>query len=181
MQEGEALAIYDWLATVELIGDLEVVLKQAENLASQLEKLRSIGPGRGESLAYVDVTEHLRKHIGQLSEEANSLRDVARRRIAALYPKASLLRHRLEYLEARRAIGMVSEEVYMEARDELIGKAGEDEDSMMRLIRLVDLIDKVMLKITSLMEITNEQQQGISLQGNGDSSSTKIVSSTSQI
>jgi hypothetical protein len=164
------LAIYDWLTTTELIEELEVVMRQAESLVSQLEKLRSIGSIGRDSLAYNDVAEHLGKQIGQLSEEAISLRDVGKRRIATLYPKASLIRHRLEYLDARRAIGTVSEEIYIEARNELIDKAGEDEDSMMRLMRLIELIDKVMLKIPSLLNLPKKQHD-ISLQENRESNS----------
>jgi len=167
----------NYLATFELIEELEVVLKQSERLASQLEKLKNIGSGSAESPAYVDIDKHLRTQIGQLIEVAVILGKVARKRIEILSPKASLLRHRLEYLETRRAIGMVSEEVYVGARNELMGRAGDVEDSMMHLMKLVDELEKVMLKIGALLSVPSYRSMGQQTEKRGGSS-TVIVPST---
>jgi len=163
-------------ATFELIDELEGILKQWERLASQLERLINIGASSPESLAYDDIDKHLRTQIGQLIDVAVSLGDAARKRIDALSPKASLLRHRLEYLETRRAIGMVSEEVYVAARNELMGRAGDVEDSMMHLMKLVDELEKVMLRTEALFKVPT--RRGMGQQAEKGSGSTIIVQST---
>jgi hypothetical protein len=138
---------------------LEGLIKEAQSLVSQLEKLRSMRTSIGfESEAYVDVERSLINRIGQLAEKASSLRDAARKRISSLSPEASMLRHRLEYLEARMAIGMVEEKVYLEARDELMGRVGEVEDSLMQLVKLVDMLEKIMIKFDSLLKAPAESK-----------------------
>lgn len=153
-------------------------MKQVERLNSQLEKLRSIYTSSSNSLAYVDVDKHLRIQIGQLAKVAVFLRDMAIKRISALSPKASLLRNRLEYLETRRAIGMVSEDIYLEARRELIGRAGEVEDSMVQLIKLVDQFERVMLKSETLLKAPAETRQSSGHVEKRDSTSTISITST---
>jgi len=167
----------NYLATFELIDELEGILKQWVRLASQLERLINLGASSPESLAYDDIDKHLRTQIGQLIEIAVSLGDTARKRIDALSPRASLLRHRLEYLETRRAIGMVSEDVYVAARNELMGRAGDVEDSMMHLMKLVDELEQVMLRTEALLKGPTHRGMGQQAEKKG-SGSTIIVQST---
>jgi len=144
---------YDHLTTIEFIEELEGVVKKAEEFASQLEKLIGICSGSStDSLAYMDFEMYLRTQIQQLIETVTSLEGSTRKRVGELSPKASLLRHRLEYLENRRAIGMISEEVYSEARNEILGRVGDIEDSMMYLMKLINQVEMAMMKIESLLK-----------------------------
>jgi hypothetical protein len=174
---GKAQALsYEYLWTAEIIEQLEGLIKEAQSLASQLEKLRSMRTSIGfESEAYVDLERYLINRIGQLAEKANSFRDAAKKRISSLSPKASLLRHRLEYLEARMAIGMVEEKVYLEARDELMGQVGEVEDSLMQLVKLVDMLEKVMIKFDSLLKAPTESKMSEKLEKAGREPKRDIV------
>jgi hypothetical protein len=139
-----------YLTTLELVEALEGVIKQLEKLASQLEKLRDLWASGSQSEVRADINRYLMAQFGQLANVGLFLKDIAKRRIGALTPKASLLKRRLEYLETRSAIGMISEEVYISAIRELMGHVGEVEGSSKRLMELIDQLDKVMLKSEDL-------------------------------
>lgn len=149
MQKLEAAnVIYDYFTTVELLGELEVVAKQSEMLANQLEKLSELySQGKIKDSIYRDLREDLCRKSRFVAESRILLSAAVVSRIRQVTTSASRLRHRLESLEIRRSVGAVPDEDYPKIKNELLIKAVEAEDAAMQMIKLKDLMEEAFGRI----------------------------------
>jgi len=149
MQKLEApTVIYEYFTTVELLGELEVVAKQSEMLANQLEKLSELySQGKIKDSIYRDLREDLYRKSRFVAESRGLLSAAVVGRIRQVTTSASRLRHRLESLEIRRSVGAVSDEDYPGIKNELLIKAVEAEDVAMQMIKLKDLMEEAFGRI----------------------------------
>jgi ribosomal protein L40E len=149
MQNVEAEnVIYEYFANEELLSELEVVAKQAEILANQLEKLLELhSQGKIKDAIYRELREDLRRKSRFVSESRDLLGTAVVSRIHLVNLSASRLRHRLESLEIRKSVGTVSEEDYPSIKNELFNKAVEAEDAAMHMMKLKDSMDEAFKKI----------------------------------
>jgi len=140
--------IYEYFATEELLSELEVIAKQAEILANQLEKLLELhSQGKTKDSIYLELREDLSRKSRFVAESKVLLSMAAVSRIRQVNTSASRLRHRLESLEIRRSVGAVSDEDYPSIKNELFSKAVEAEDAAMHMMKLKDVMEEAFGKI----------------------------------
>ncbi|MGQ9515593.1 MAG: zinc-ribbon domain-containing protein [Thermoproteota archaeon] len=146
---------YEFLSNSELIHEVGVLEKITSSLASQAEKLARLkAEGKVSDSAYKEVFEDLRKKAEVTSRKKEELLSAANDRIKQTENESNQLRHQLEVLEVRHAIGAIPSEKYKVAQEGFLMQLAELDETRKR-------IDELIAQITENTRHLNQYVSGI--------------------
>jgi len=132
---------YEFLSNSELIHEIGVLEKLTDALASQAEKLARLkAEGKVSDSAYKEVFEDLRKKAEITARKKEELLSAANGRVRQTENESNQLKHQLELLEVRHAIGAIPDDKYKVAQEGFMTQLAEMEETRKRIDELITQI-----------------------------------------
>ncbi|MBO3803212.1 MAG: CdvA-like protein [Candidatus Brockarchaeota archaeon] len=146
---------YEYLSNGELIHEIGVLEKLTDALASQAEKLvRLKAEGKVSDSAYKEVFEDLKKKAEVTARKKEELLSAANGRIKQTENESNQLRHQLELLEVRHAIGAIPDDKYKVAQEGFLTQLAEMEETRKRIDDLIAQITENTRRISQYVSGT---------------------------
>lgn len=146
---------YEYLSDGELIHEIGVLEKLTAALADQAEKLARLrAEGKVSEAVYREVFEDLRKKAEVTARKRDELIAAADGRARQMDGEGTQLRHQLELLEVRHAIGAVPDEKYKVAHEGFMTQLAEIEEIKKKIGELINIITESSKKITQFVPAT---------------------------
>jgi len=146
---------YEYLSDSELIHEIDVLEKLTEALASQAEKLARLrAEGKVGDPVYREVFEDLRRKAEVTNRKKDELIAAAESRLKQMDGEGSQLRHQIEMLDVRHAIGAMADDRYKVAHEGFLTQLAEIDEIKKRISELVDAISEASKRISQYVPIT---------------------------
>jgi hypothetical protein len=146
---------YEYLSDSELIHEIDVLEKLTEALASQAEKLARLrAEGKVGDSVYREVFEDLRRKAEVTNRKKDELIAAAESRLKQMDGESSQLRHQIEMLDVRHAIGAMADDRYKVAHEGFLTQLAELDEIKKRISELVNAIGEASRRITQYVPST---------------------------